>query len=145
MKQLTLKARSAMAATSALVARVIHDLSMLPTRMHVTVVSLLFAFLGPSATAQGLTRLFSGWRGVVSMALELLLLVSVLYAAWGIFKGVAALIRKGQGRADEVEMREIFYPIVGGSLMAIIMYILVGMVEEAGGSSSDIGRNPIGR
>lgn len=120
-----------------------YDLSMLPTRLYTTVFTALILLVGPGAHAQGLTRLFSGWSGVVSAALNFMLLISVLIAAYGVMSGIWQLIQKGRGRQDEVEMRQIVYPVVGGSLMAIVMFILTGMVEEAGGSSSDIGRNPI--
>jgi uncharacterized membrane protein YdcZ (DUF606 family) len=58
---------------------------------------------------------------------------SVLY-------GLVMLVKKGLGRGDDIEWRQVMWPLIGGALASILLYVIQAVVEESGASKDDMGR-----
>lgn len=90
--------------------------------------------------AAGITEMFKGFRGAGNELLELFVLVGMVagvgFVLWGLFQ----LAKKGMGRGDDIEWKNILWPIIGGALCTIVMYVVQAVVEESGAARTDIGR-----
>ena len=117
----------------------IHDIACLPSKVHAAVftASLL---ISTSAAAQGVTGFFKGWSNAINEIIRLALLVGMMLGIVFVLYGVVNLAKKGMNRGEDIEWSKILWPIVGGALATIVLFLIRAVVEESGASSSDMGR-----
>lgn len=109
-----------------------HEMSRVPMKIY-----FFLLFLGASQVhAAGL---FSGWRGAINQLISLLILAATLVGIGAVLYGLVNLVKKGMGRGDDIEWREVLWPLVGGALLTVLMYVVDGLVVESGASQSDMG------
>ena len=119
----------------------LHDVAMLPKKVHAVVFTLSLSLSTHVMAATGtFSGMFQGWEAVVRKAADLLVVAAVFVGIASVLYGVVQMIKKGMGRGDDVEWRQILWPMIGGSLAAMIMWVLGAVIGDSGGSESDIGR-----
>ncbi|MES2977560.1 MAG: DUF6750 family protein [Pseudomonadota bacterium] len=112
-------------------------------RIHMVV---LLALVSAVSRAQaqtrgaGVTGFFTGWKSALGAATDLILLGGLLAGVAGVLYGMVMMIKKGLGRGDDIEWRQVLWPIIGGGLATIILFVIQSVVEESGASRSDMGR-----
>ena len=114
-----------------------HQISRLPTKMYVFGVYVGMATASGAASAAG--GLFTGWRGAMNDIIGLLILAAMLAGIGAVLYGLTQLVKKGMGRGDDVEWREIYWPLGGGAMLTVLMYMVEGLVGESGAGVSDMG------
>jgi uncharacterized membrane-anchored protein len=117
-----------------------HEVAQLPNRIHVWVFTASL-FISTHAMAAGVTGFFTGWKSAFTTLIELILLAGMLVGVGAVLYGLVNLIKKGMGRGEDMEWGKILWPIVGGALATILLYVIQSVVEESGASRSDMGRN----
>ena len=83
--------------------------------------------------------LFTGWRGAINSISSLLVLAATLVGIGAVLYGLVNLVKKGMGRGDDIEWREIIWPLGGGAMLTVLMYVVDGLVIESGASQTDMG------
>ncbi len=116
---------------------VLHGLAQIPNRIYVFTVYVAMATGSGLANAQGL---FTGWRGMINDLIGLLVLGAMLAGVGAVLYGLAMLVKKGMGRGDDVEWRQVYWPLAGGAMLTVLMYMVRGLVVESGASESDMGQ-----
>lgn len=117
-----------------------HDTALLPRRVHVAVASFAL-FVSTHAMASGVTGFFTGWRNAIQAGIELVILGAMLVGICFVLYGLINLGKKGMGRGDDIEWSKITWPIIGGALATVLLYVIQSVVEEGGASRSDMGRS----
>lgn len=114
-----------------------HALSQIPTKIYV-----LGFYVGIVAMPQlghAAGPLFSGWRATINSIISLLVLAALLAGIGAVLYGMTMLVKKGMGRGDDVEWRQIYWPLGGGAMLTVLMYVVDGLVEEGGGTVTEMG------
>jgi hypothetical protein len=93
------------------------------------------------AHAQGLSGFSSGWNTGLKSFIELTITTALLGGIISVMYGLFNWSKKGLGRGDDIETRQIVIPIIAGGLLSILMWVLKTVVETGGASSGDIGKN----
>lgn len=130
------KLRSSFDVALAKAATVAHKLSRVPTKIYIFGAYAGMALSSGHASAAGL---LSGWRGMINEGIGLIILVAMLVGIGGVMYGLIQMVKKGMGRGDDIEWREILWPLVGGSALTVLMYVVEGLVVESGASEGDMG------
>lgn len=125
--------------SKAWLAGMFHDIAVLPSKIHAAVFTVALV-VSTSATAQGVTGFFRGWSDALNAIISLTLLAGMMLGIIFVLFGLVNLAKKGMNRGDDIEASKILWPIVGGALATIILYVIRLVVEESGASSSDMGR-----
>lgn len=118
----------------------VHDSAMLPGKVHAVIFTLSLG-LSTHAMAAGVTGFFTGWKGAINALIELLLLGGMLVGIGACLYGVMNLIKKGMNRGEDIEWSKVTWPIIGGALATVLLFLIQAVVEEGGASKSDMGRN----
>lgn len=139
MKVLNSAKSAVFAATSRLVAGA-HEAAQLPGRVHAAVFMASLFVSTHAMAAGGVTGFFSGWKNAITTFIDLVLLAGMAIGIAAVLYGLINLIKKGMGRGDDIEWGKILWPIVGGALATILLYVIQAVVEEGGASRSDMGR-----
>ena len=108
-----------------------HDTALLPRRVHVAVASFAL-FVSTHAMASGVTGFFTGWRNAIQAGIELVILGAMLVGICFVLYGLINLGKKGMGRGDDIEWSKITWPIIGGALATVLLYVIQSVVEEGG-------------
>lgn len=131
--------KSAIARLGAQIYAAGHALSQIPTKIYV-----LGFYVGIVAMPKlgHAAELFTGWRSTLINIAELLVYAATLAGIGGVLYGLTQLVKKGMGRGDDVEWRQIYWPLAGGAMLTVLMYMVEGLVGESGSSVSDMNRLP---
>lgn len=109
-------------------------------RAHAVLLLAAISTFAKPTHAAGITEMFRGFRGAGNELLQLFVLVGMVvgvgFVLWGLFQ----LAKKGMNRGDDIEWKNILWPIIGGALCTIVLYVVQAVVEESGATRTDIGR-----
>lgn len=130
------KLRSSFDVAQAKVVTAAHTLSRVPTKIYILGVYVGIAASSGHANAAGL---MTGWRDMINETISLLTVVATLAGIGAVLYGLTQLVKKGMGRGDDIEWREIMWPLVGGASLTVLMYVVDGLVVESGAQTSDMG------
>ncbi|MBQ0916916.1 hypothetical protein KBW71_00430 [Hydrogenophaga aromaticivorans] len=117
----------------------IHEVAMLPARLH-AIVFLLSMSAASHVHAAGVTGFFEGWTEAIKALGNLLLQGGMVVGIGSVLYGLVMLVKKGLGRGDDIEWRQVMWPLIGGALASILLYVIQAVVEESGASKDDMGR-----
>lgn len=107
--------------------------------------ALAFVYLTPSiALAQavgagGVSGLFGNMGQAVRSFINLITIAAVAIGIAAVLYGIVMLIKKGTGRGDDIEWREILWPLVGGAMATVLMFIVYALVAEVGAPQNTMG------
>lgn len=113
-----------------------HEMSRVPMKLYFLLMTLASS---PYVQAQAAGGLFTGWRGAMNQIISLLVLAATLTGIGAVLYGLVNLVKKGMGRGDDIEWREIIWPLGGGAMLTVLMYVVDGLVVESGSSQADMG------
>ena len=102
----------------------IHEVAMLPRKVHVALFALSITLSG-HAMAAGVTGFFTGWRSGVNALIQLVLLIGMAVGIIAVLYGIIQMIKKGMGRGDDIEWGKIMWPIMGGALATVVLVVIV--------------------
>ncbi len=119
------------------VSRIFSLIRELPLRAYVA----LLAATPLSAAANGVSGLFRGWGSAATETLRLIVLIGMVGGVAACLYGIFKLVKKGSDRGEDIEWRQIAWPIIGGALATVLLFVITLVIEESGGSRSDMGRN----
>ena len=117
----------------------IHDCALLPSRAHAAIFTLSL-LVSRQAMATGITGFFTGWTAAINAITTLILNLGMMMGVGACMYGLWQLTKKGMNRGEEVEWSKITWPLIGGALLTIILFVIQAVVEQGGGSRSDMGR-----
>ena len=109
-----------------------HEMSKVPAKIYVFLMLL-------SAHVAHAQSLFSGWKGALNEIISLVVLAATLAGIGAVLFGLTQLVKKGMGHGDDVEWRQIIWPLGGGAMLTVLMYVVDGLVGESGSSTTDMG------
>lgn len=118
----------------------VHNTAMLSNKVHAAVFTVA-VLASNSAHAVGVSGIFSGWKGGLTSLMSLVLAGGITIGVCATLYGIINLIKKGMGRGDDVEWGTIMWPIIGGALATVVLYILQAVVEEGGAGRTDMNTN----
>lgn len=101
-----------------------------------------FAFLAPSvalAQAAGVSGLFGNMGTAVRSFIELITIAAVAIGIASVLYGIVMMIKKGTGRGEDIEWRQILWPLVGGAMATVVMFIVYALVAEVGAPQNTMG------
>lgn len=117
----------------------VHEAALLPAKVHAAIMTVAL-MVSTSAHAAGVTGFLKGWGDAANEVIRLTLLVGMMagicFALYGIFN----LAKKGMNRGDDITWGQVLWPVGGGALATIVLYVIQAVVEESGASRSDMGR-----
>lgn len=119
----------------------LHDIALLPSRAHAAVFMASIFVSSHAMAAGGVTGFFSGWKSAITTFIDLILLAGMAIGIAAVLYGIINMIKKGMGRGEDMEWSKIMWPIIGGALATILLYVIQAVVEEGGASRTDMGRN----
>lgn len=135
-KNLFSSSRLALAKVQAKALTAVHQLSRVPTKIYI-----FGAYVGMAVSSghAGAAGLLTGWRSMINEGISLIILVAMLVGIGAVMFGLIQLVKKGMGRGDDIEWREILWPLVGGAALTVLMYVVDGLVVESGAAEGDMG------
>lgn len=132
--------QSAIAAIINRVGMFIYEIAQLPSKAHALVFTASLFLSTHAMAAGGITGFFTGWKSGITAFIDLVLLAGMGIGIAAVLYGLINMIKKGMGRGDDIEWSKILWPIIGGALATILLYVIQAVVEEGGASRSDMGR-----
>ena len=118
----------------------VHDTAMLSSKAHAVVFSIAVFASSKASAATGVTGFFTGWKSAMTALISLVLLAGMAVGIMAALYGIINMIKKGMGRGDDIEWGKITWPIIGGALATILLYVIQAVVEEGGATRGDMGR-----
>lgn len=88
---------------------------------------------GVSGFFQNMGQAARNFISLVSIAAVAIGVAAVLY-------GIVMMIKKGMGRGDDIEWRQILWPLIGGAMATVVMYVVYALVTEVGADQGDMGQ-----
>ena len=119
----------------------LHEVAMLPRKVHAAVFAVSLTLSGHAMAAGGVTGFFTGWKSGINALIELVLLGGMAIGIMAVLYGMTQMIKKGMGRGDDIEWGKIMWPIVGGAMATVVLYVIESVVTEGGSSKADMGRS----
>lgn len=102
---------------------------------------LLVAYMPSWAqTAGGVSGMFSNLGTAARNFISLAAIIAVAIGVAAVLYGLVMMIKKGMGRGDDIEWRQIIWPLVGGALASVVMYVVYALVAEVGANQSNMGQ-----
>jgi hypothetical protein len=117
------------------------EASRLPVKAHILIASLAMMASTKAMAAGGLAGFFVGWKAAGTALMDFMTLGGMVVGVCFVLYGLVNLGKKGMGRGDDIEWSKVIWPIVGGALASILMYVMLTVVETGGASKSDMGRS----
>lgn len=121
----------------------LHDMAQLPTKVYI-LATYIWINLSVSVAHATQSSLFTGWHEMMLKIVQLLISAALLAGVGAVLYGLTQLVKKGMGRGDDVEWRQVYWPLGGGAMLATLMYMVEGLVAESGAGANDLGRRPDG-
>lgn len=118
----------------------VHDMAMLSSKAHAVVFSIAVFASSKASAATGVTGFFTGWKSAMTALISLVLLAGMAVGIMAALYGIINMIKKGMGRGDDIEWGKITWPIIGGALATILLFVIQAVVEEGGATRGDMGR-----
>jgi len=113
------------------------------SRPAVAVSAALSTALIPSAAlaqaAQGVSGLFGNLGTTATNFISLVAIIAVAIGIAAVLYGLVMMIKKGTGRGEDIEWREILWPMIGGSMATVLMFIVYALVAEVGAGANVMG------
>jgi len=108
-------------------------------------VAVMLAAVSASAWAQaagsgGISGMFSNLGRAARNFISLAAIIAVAIGVAAVLYGLVMMIKKGMGRGDDIEWRQIIWPLVGGALASVVMYVVYALVAEVGAGQGDMGQ-----
>jgi len=106
--------------------------------------ALTAAALMPSAALaqaanQGVSGLFANLGGAATNFISLVAIIAVAIGIGAVLYGLVMMIKKGTGRGEDIEWREILWPMIGGAMATVLMFIVYALVAEVGADANVMG------
>lgn len=116
-----------------------HDTALLPSKTHAAVFTFA-VFISTNTMAATISGFFTKWTGSINALISLVAVAGIAVGVMAVLYGIIQMIKKGMGRGDDVEWSHILWPIAGGGLASILLYVLQAVVEEGGATANDMGK-----
>lgn len=117
------------------------EASQLPVKVHTIVATFAVLVSTKAMAAGGIAGFFTGWRAAGTALMDFMTLGGMVVGVIFVLYGLINLGKKGMGRGDDIEWSKVLWPIIGGGLASILMYVMQTVVETGGASKSDMGRS----
>ena len=96
---------------------------------------------GTPAASTGVSGIFSNLGNAAKSFINIATIVAVAIGVAAVLYGIVMMIKKGMGRGDDIEWRQIIWPLVGGALATVVMFVVRALVVEAGASADQMGES----
>jgi len=93
------------------------------------------------AQSSGISGMFTNLGTAAKNFISLIAIAAVAIGIAAVLYGLVMMAKKGMGRGDDVEWRQIMWPLLGGALASVLMYVVYALVTEVGASNSNMGQS----
>lgn len=90
--------------------------------------------------AGGVSGMFTNLGTAARNFISLAAIIAVAIGVAAVLYGLVMMIKKGMGRGDDIEWRQIIWPLVGGALASVVMYVVYALVAEVGAQQTNMGQ-----
>jgi len=101
--------------------------------------STLMPTLVMAAQATGVSGLFINLGTTARNFISLISIIAVALGVAAVLYGIVMMIKKGTGQGDQIEWREILWPLIGGAMATVLMFMVFSLVAEVGAGTGDMG------
>jgi len=92
------------------------------------------------AQSSGVSGMFTNLGSAAKNFISLIAIIAVAIGIAAVLYGLVMMAKKGMGRGDDVEWRQITWPLIGGALSSVLMYVVYALVTEVGANNSNMGK-----
>lgn len=93
------------------------------------------------AQSAGVSGFFGNLGTATRNFIAMVTIVAVGVGVTAVLYGIVMMIKKGMGRGDDIEWRQIIWPLVGGALATVVMYVVYALVTEIGANQGQMGQS----
>jgi len=101
--------------------------------------STLMPTLVMAAQATGVSGLFINLGTTARNFISLISIIAVALGVAAVLYGIVMMIKKGTGQGDQIEWREILWPLIGGAMATVLMFMVFSLVAEVGAGAGQMG------
>lgn len=105
----------------------------------VVLTSALMPTLVMAQTNPGVSGLFVNLGTAARNFISLISIIAVALGVAAVLYGIVMMIKKGTGQGDQIEWREILWPLIGGAMATVLMFIVFSLVAEVGAGAGQMG------
>lgn len=105
----------------------------------VVLTSALMPTLVMAQTNPGVSGLFINLGTAARNFISLISIIAVALGVAAVLYGIVMMIKKGTGQGDQIEWREILWPLIGGAMATVLMFIVFSLVAEVGAGAGQMG------
>lgn len=105
----------------------------------VVLTSALMPTLVMAQTNPGVSGLFINLGTAARNFISLISIIAVALGVAAVLYGIVMMIKKGTGQGDQIEWREILWPLIGGAMATVLMFIVFSLVAEVGAGAGRMG------
>lgn len=105
----------------------------------VVLTSALMPTLVMAQTNPGVSGLFINLGTAARNFISLISIIAVALGVAAVLYGIVMMIKKGTGQGDQIEWREILWPLIGGAMATVLMFIVFSLVTEVGAGAGQMG------
>lgn len=105
----------------------------------VVLTSALMPTLVMAETNPGITGLFNNLGTAARNFISLISIIAVALGVAAVLYGIVMMIKKGTGQGDQIEWREILWPLIGGAMATVLMFMVYSLVAEVGAGAGQMG------
>jgi len=91
------------------------------------------------AQATGVSGLFINLGTTARNFISLISIIAVALGVAAVLYGIVMMIKKGTGQGDQIEWREILWPLIGGGMATVLMFMVFSLVAEVGAGAGQMG------
>lgn len=92
------------------------------------------------AQSAGVSGFFGNLGTATRNFISMVTIVAVGIGVAAVLYGIVMMIKKGMGRGDDIEWRQIIWPLVGGALATVVMFVVYALVAEIGANQGQMGQ-----
>jgi len=101
--------------------------------------STLMPTLVMAQTNPGVSGLFNNLGTAARNFISLIAIIAVALGVAAVLYGIVMMIKKGTGQGDQIEWREILWPLIGGAMATVLMFMVYSLVAEVGAGAGQMG------
>lgn len=105
----------------------------------VVLTSALMPTLVMAQTNPGVSGLFINLGTAARNFISLISIIAVALGVAAVLYGIVMMIKKGTGQGDQIEWREILWPLIGGAMATVLMFMVYSLVAEVGAGAGQMG------
>ncbi|MDM7323317.1 MAG: hypothetical protein P3W87_008655 [Gammaproteobacteria bacterium] len=122
------------------IVKTVHSMKEQSKKIYYGVITSALLMSSEQARAESISGMFSNLGTATKNFISLTAIVAVGIGVASVLYGLVMMIKKGMGRGDDIEWRQIIWPLIGGAKASVLMYMLYSLVDEVGASRSDLGQ-----